>query len=66
MKTLKNNLSTTKNTTSSASGFTNVKNADPKGKDRFLDDEEDDDYDVPLDDVGGLDDFNSFDDDDEY
>lgn len=37
---------------------------DSKAPNKFLDDEEDE-FDLPLDDIGGIDDFNDFDDDDD-
>lgn len=44
----------------------NLKTFDPKGTKHVIDDE-DEDFDEPLDDLGGFDDLNEFDeDDDEY
>ncbi|WP_207427686.1 hypothetical protein [Pedobacter sp. SYSU D00535] len=62
MKTPKKKPSMTKNATSGAKTL-NLKPADSKANKNFIDD--DDDLDVPLDDLGGLDDFSSFDDDDD-
>ena len=41
------------------------KSVDTKAKSRFTDDD-DDDFDEPLDEIGGLDDYNIDDDDDDY
>lgn len=52
---------------SEASGAkkSNIKPTTPKTKSRF--DDDDDDFDMPLDDdLSGFDDFNRFDDDDDY
>ncbi|MRX48420.1 hypothetical protein [Pedobacter puniceum] len=38
---------------------------DSKANNKFMDEEEDD-FDLPLDDLGGIDDFNDFDDDDDF
>jgi hypothetical protein len=38
---------------------------DSKSKNKFVDEEEDE-FDLPIDDLGGLDDFNDFDDDEDF
>ncbi|WP_026903664.1 hypothetical protein [Pedobacter glucosidilyticus] len=38
---------------------------DAKANNKFMDEEEDE-FDLPIDDLGGIDDFNDFDDDDDF
>lgn len=50
---------------SAASKKITDKPVDSKSPNKFLDDEEDE-FDLPLDDIGGIDDFNDFDDDEDF
>ncbi len=63
MKTPKKKSGTSKSTVSGAKS-SNIKPADSKTKSRFND--EDDDFDEPLEDFQGFNDFNEYDEDDDY
>ncbi|WP_158992891.1 hypothetical protein [Mucilaginibacter sp. L196] len=39
---------------------------DPKAKKRIIDDEDDEDFDMPLDEIGGYESFEEFDEDDDF
>ena len=39
---------------------------DPKAKKRIIDDEDDEDFDIPLDEIGGYESFEEFDEDDDF
>jgi hypothetical protein len=45
---------------------TTLESVDPKAKKRIIDDEDDEDFDMPLEEIGGYESFEEFDEDDDF